>query len=81
MIRGTTPKLEFTLPFDTSLIAEMYITLKQNGTTILEKNLVRLQLLWYVRITNSDTRGYVKVRTEAAFGCWSDDTNIVRFGY
>ena len=39
MIRGTTPKLEFTLPFDTSLIAEMYITLKQNGTTILEKTL------------------------------------------
>ena len=37
MIRGTTPKLEFILPFDTSLIAEMYITLTQNGTTTLEK--------------------------------------------
>ena len=39
MIRGTTPTLEFTLPFDTSLIAEMYITLTQNGTTTLEKTL------------------------------------------
>lgn len=39
MIRGTTPTLEFTLPFDTSLIAEMYITLAQNGTTVLEKTL------------------------------------------
>lgn len=39
MIRGTTPVLEFTLPFDTSLIAEMYITLTQNGTTTLEKTL------------------------------------------
>ena len=39
MIRGTTPTLEFTLPFDTSLIAEMYITLTQNGTTMLEKTL------------------------------------------
>lgn len=37
MIRGTTPTLEFTLPFDTSLIAEMYITLTQNGTTTMEK--------------------------------------------
>lgn len=27
MIRGTTPTLEFTLPFDTSLIAEMYVTI------------------------------------------------------
>lgn len=39
MIRGTTPMLEFTLPFDTSLIAEMYITITQNGVTMLEKNL------------------------------------------
>lgn len=39
MIRGTTPTLEFTLPFDTSLIAEMYITITQNGITTLEKTL------------------------------------------
>lgn len=39
MIRGTTPTLEFTLPFDTSLIAEMYVTMTQNGITALEKTL------------------------------------------
>lgn len=39
MIRGTTPTLEFTLPFDTSLIAEMYITITQNGVMVLEKTL------------------------------------------
>lgn len=39
MIRGTTPTLEFTLPFDTSLIAKMYITMTQNGKTALEKTL------------------------------------------
>lgn len=39
MIRGTTPMLEFALPFDTSLIAEMYITITQNGVTMLEKTL------------------------------------------
>ena len=39
MIRGTTPTLEFTLPFDTSLIAKMYITITQNGIATLEKTL------------------------------------------
>lgn len=39
MIRGTTPTLEFTLPFDTSLIAKMYITITQNGVATLEKTL------------------------------------------
>ena len=39
MIRGTTPTLEFTLPFDTSLIAEMYVTLAQDGKTVMEKAL------------------------------------------
>ncbi len=39
MIRGTTPTLEFTLPFDTSLIAEMYVTMTQNDKTVLEKTL------------------------------------------
>lgn len=39
MIRGRTPTLEFTMPFDTSLIAELYITITQNGATALEKTL------------------------------------------
>ncbi len=37
MIRGTTPTLEFTLPFDTSSIEEMYITMSQNDKVVLEK--------------------------------------------
>ncbi len=39
MIRGTTPTLEFILPFDTSLIAEMYVTIAQGEKTVLEKTL------------------------------------------
>ena len=39
MIRGTTPTLELTLLFVTSLIAKMYITMTQNGKTALEKTL------------------------------------------
>lgn len=39
MIRGTTPILEFTLPFDCSLLTEIYITFAQYGTTVLEKSM------------------------------------------
>ena len=39
MIRGTTPRLEFTLPFETSLLAEAWITLSQDKEAILDKTL------------------------------------------
>lgn len=38
MIRGTTPVLEFELPFDTKLIAEAYVTISQNQKAVFEKN-------------------------------------------
>ncbi len=38
MYRGTTPTLEFTIPFDTTLIGQAYVTLCQNGVTVLEKD-------------------------------------------
>ena len=39
MIRGTTPTLEFTLPFGTELLAGAYVTLSQNGKVIIDKPL------------------------------------------
>lgn len=39
MIRGTTPKLEFTIPFDTSQLAEAYITISQKGSIVIDKPL------------------------------------------
>ena len=39
MIRGTTPLLEFDMPFDTSSIAEAFVTLSQNQKVILDKPL------------------------------------------
>ena len=39
MIRGTTPRLSFTLPFSTGIISECYITFTQLTTIILEKTL------------------------------------------
>lgn len=39
MIRGTTPTLEFVLPFDTSLLDTAYITLSQNDAVVVEKKM------------------------------------------
>lgn len=39
MVRGTTPTLEFTLPFDTSLLTAAFITLAQSGRVIIDKSL------------------------------------------
>jgi hypothetical protein len=37
MIRGTTPTLEFTLPFEVEYLADAYVTLAQEGTVVVEK--------------------------------------------
>jgi hypothetical protein len=37
MIRGTTPKLEFTLPFEVATLTDCYVTLAQNDTVLVEK--------------------------------------------
>lgn len=39
MIRGTTPTLNFTIPFDTWLISEAFVTLSQNEQVVVEKRL------------------------------------------
>ena len=39
MIRGTTPTLEFFLPFNAGVLAKAYITFEQNGAVVLEKTL------------------------------------------
>ena len=42
MIRGTTPTLEFTLPFEVDLIAEAYVTISQNQSVVIDKSLSEL---------------------------------------
>lgn len=39
MIRGTTPTLEFIIPFDTGQLAEAFVTLSQNGGIVIDKAL------------------------------------------
>ena len=39
MIRGTTPRLDFYLPFNVDALNEAYVTFAQNGETVFEKTL------------------------------------------
>lgn len=39
MIRGTTPLMRFCLPFNADLLDEVYITIAQNGETVIEKSM------------------------------------------
>ena len=43
MIRGTTPKLEFIVPFDTSQLANAHVTLSQNDEIVIDKALEECQ--------------------------------------
>lgn len=66
MIRGTTPRLEFTLPFDTDLLAEAYVTLSQQGKTVIEKRLEECEAeenLLAIRLTQEETLKLVSGQT------------------
>ncbi len=39
MIRGTTPTLEFAIPFEADQLAEAFVTLSQNGNVVVDKPL------------------------------------------
>lgn len=39
MIRGTTPRLDFYLPFDVSTLEEAFVTFAQGAETVFEKTL------------------------------------------
>ena len=58
MIRGTTPTLEFVLPFDTGQLSCAYVTVSQNRTVVVDKpledcNCEKNKLS--VRLTQEDT--------------------------
>ena len=58
MIRGTTPTLQFTLPFDTEKLKEGYITLTQSRIVTLEKALADCSCkgkIVRVRLTQEET--------------------------
>lgn len=88
MIRGTTPTLEFTIPFDTSELAEAFVTLSQNDTIILDKALddckcdarklsVRLSQEETLKLScDCTTDIQVRVRTKAGDALASDIVKV-----
>lgn len=61
MIRGTTPTLEFTLPFSTEGVEELYITFVQYGRIVLEKTLPECAVqdgVLKVQLTQADTLAF-----------------------
>lgn len=58
MIRGTTPTLEFIIPFDTGQLAEAFVTLSQNGSIVIDKALTECNCnenKLSVRLTQEET--------------------------
>ena len=58
MIRGTTPVLEFTLPFDTELLEEAYVTISQRGAVVIDKSIDECTLkhtMLSVRLSQEET--------------------------
>lgn len=58
MIRGTTPLLEFIVPFETSTLAEAWVTLAQNNEVIVDKRLIDCKVdpnKLSVRLTQEET--------------------------
>lgn len=54
MIRGTTPTLEFALPFEVDLIAEAYVTISQNQSVVIDKSLSELTCAGKERVMNHE---------------------------
>lgn len=58
MIRGTTPTLSFELPSEIAEVSELWITVLQNSTVMINKTLAECELngnLLTVRLTQEET--------------------------
>lgn len=58
MFRGTTPTVVFTLPVDTAMLAEAWVTFSQNEVTVIDKELKDLVLAGnalIVKLTQEET--------------------------
>lgn len=65
MIRGTTPSFEFTLPFSVDLLAKAYITFKQSGKIVLDKELNECSCEGnkiVLNLTQQDTLRFISTR-------------------
>lgn len=66
MIRGTTPRLEFTLPFDVSQIEKSYITFMQDNTIVLDKTFDDCEAVENMLIVNLTQEETLKLKAGRA---------------
>lgn len=66
MIRGTTPRLEFTLPFDVSQIEKTYITFMQDNTIVLDKTFDDCEAVENMLIVNLTQEETLKLKAGRA---------------
>ena len=67
MYRGTTPTLKFTLPFDTSTLDAVWVTIAQGGKVIINKTKVDCDLKGKdisVTLTQAETLALTADKTE-----------------
>lgn len=58
MIRGTTPTLQFSLPFNPELLSVLYVTISQKDAVVIEKDLAACEIDGQrvtCRLTQKDT--------------------------
>ena len=58
IIRGTTPTLEFVLPFDAETLVDAYVTISQNDVVVIDKPLTDCQCeerKLFVTLTQEET--------------------------
>lgn len=58
MIKGTTPTLEFELPFEVALVKNAYVTLSQKGVIVINKQIKDCECqsnILSVKLTQEDT--------------------------
>ena len=81
MIRGTTPKLKFNVPFDTDTVSELSIAFSQRGRLVMEKVKEDVESVsggYLLSLTQADTLQFedganVEIQIRAKF---ADDSAI-----
>ena len=61
MIRGTTPTLEFVIPFSVDQIAELFVSMAQNNKVVIDKDFDECELSGNkitVRLSQDDTLNF-----------------------
>lgn len=80
MIRGTTPTLEFKLPFSTDAISVLSIAFAQDNAVVLEKAINEVEMeadTVRVKLSQLDTLKFRHASVEIQMRCKTKDGNVL----